>query len=157
MDFLKWIKIWSCFFLCVSFQVRRDQGALSYGRGCSAGCEDNFGSHLVRASAVAGRAGWCEDIFDDSVHASENWVVAGGPASTMRELDVAVAAARCGENNCNGHMLEFRNSLLAAESGYSLHRLGSLNSLICHPSMHAPSLAKVGCLLSVLEWGGEVL
>ena len=41
----------------------------------------------------------------------------------------------------NGHLLEFKNSLLAAESGYSLHCLNSLNSLICHPSMHAPSLA----------------
>ena len=41
----------------------------------------------------------------------------------------------------NGHLLEFENSLLAAESGYSLHCLNSLNSLICHPSMHAPSLA----------------
>ena len=41
-----------------------------------------------------------------------------------------------------GHLLEFKNSLLAAESGYSLHCLSSLNSLICHPSMHAaPSLA----------------
>ena len=53
----------------------------------------------------------------------------------------AVAAARCGENNCNVHLLEFKNALLAAESGYSLHRLNSLNSLNCHPSMHAPSLA----------------
>ena len=53
----------------------------------------------------------------------------------------AVAAARCGENNCNFHLLEFKNSLLAAKSGYKLHRLNSLNSLTCHPSMHAPSLA----------------
>ena len=30
---------------------------------------------------------------------------------------------------------------MAAESGCSLHCLNSLNSLICHPSMHAPSLA----------------
>ena len=36
---------------------------------------------------------------------------------------------------------EFKNSLLAAESGYSLHCLNSLNSLIGHPSIHAPSLA----------------
>ena len=45
------------------------------------------------------------------------------------------------ENNCNGHLLEFKNSLLAAESGCSLHCLNSLKSLIGHPSMHAPSLA----------------
>ena len=32
---------------------------------------------------------------------------------------------------------------MAAESGYSLHCLNFLNSLICHPSMHAPSLASV--------------
>ena len=97
--------------------------------------------HEVSASAVAGRAGWCEDTFDDSVHAFEKSVVAGVTASSRRELDVAVAAARCGENNCNGHLLEFKNLLLAAESGYSLHYLNSPNSLFCHPSMHAPSLA----------------
>ena len=85
-------------------------------------------------------------LSDDSVHASENSVVAGVAASSMREQDVAVVAARCGENNCNGHLLEFRNSLLAAESGYSLHRHSSLNSLTCHPSMHAPSLASGMCV-----------
>ena len=41
----------------------------------------------------------CEDTFDDSVHASENSVVAGVAASSRRELEVAFAAARCGENN----------------------------------------------------------
>ena len=75
--------------------------------------------------------------------------MAGVAASSWRELDVAVAAARCGENNCNCHLLEFKNSLFAAESGYSLHRLNSLNSLICHPSMHAPSLASVMFVESV--------
>ena len=100
-----------------------------------------FDGHEVEASAVAGRAGWCEDTVDDSVHASENSVVAGVAASTLRELDVAVAAARCGEHKGNGHLLEFRNSLLAAGSGYSLHCLNSPDSLICHPSMHALSFA----------------
>ena len=47
------------------------------------------------------------------------------------------------------HLLEFKNSLLVAESGYSLHRLNSLNSLICHPSMHAPSLTSEMCVESV--------
>ena len=121
-----------------------------------AGCEDNFDSHEVQASAVAGRAGWCEDTFDDSVHSSENSVVAGVAASSMRELDVAVAAARYGENNCNGHLFEFKTSLLAAESGYSLHRLNSLNSLIC-PFMHAPSLASEMCVESIrVVWVGGV-
>ena len=145
----------SLFSRCGETNQQLSQGALSYGRGCSAGCEDNFDSHEVQASAVAGRAGWCEDTFDDSVHASENSVVAGVAASSRRELDVAVAAARCEENNCNGHLLEFKNSLLAAESYYSLHRLNSLISLICHPSMHAPSLASVMCVESVGVVGGE--
>ena len=112
-----------------------------YGRGCSAGCEDNFDCHEVTASALSGYAGRCEDTFDDSVQTSENSVVARVAACSVRELDVTSATARCGENNRNGHLLEFKNSLLAAESGYSLHCLNSLNSLICHPSMHAPSLA----------------
>ena len=108
-----------------------------------------------KVSPLPGRAGWCEDTSDDSVHASENSVVAGVAASPLRELDVAVAAARCGENNCNGHLLEFKNSLLAAESCYSLYRLNSLNSLICHPSMHAPSLTSEMCVESVGVVGVE--
>ena len=71
------------------------QGTWSYGRGCSAGCEDTFDGHEVEAFAVAGCDGWFEDTFDDFVHASENSVVAGVAASTLQELDVAVAAARC--------------------------------------------------------------
>ena len=68
-------------------------------------------------------------------------MVARVAACSVRELDVTSAAARCGDNNRNGHLLKFKNSLLAADSGYSLHCLNSLNSPICHPSMHAPSLA----------------
>ena len=120
-----------------------------HGRGCSAGCENNFDCHEVNSSALPGRAGWCENTFDDSVHASENSVVARGAACPVRELDATSAAARCGENNCNGHWLEIENSPLAAESGYSLHRLNSLNSLICHTSMHAPSLTSEICVESV--------
>ena len=100
-----------------------------------------FDCHEVTASALSGYAGRCEDTFDDSVQASENSVVARVAACSGRELDVTSAAARCEENNCNGYLFEFKNSLLAAESGYSLHCLNSLNSFICHPSMHAPSLA----------------
>ena len=112
-----------------------------YWRGCSAGCEDNLDCHEVTASALSGDAGWCEDTFDDSVHASENSVVARVAACPVRELEATSAAARCGEIFRNGHLLEFENSLLAAESGFSLRCLNSPNSLICHPSMHAPSLA----------------
>ena len=149
----------SLFSRCGETNQQLSQGALSYGRGCSAGRDDNFDSHEVQASAVAGRAGWCEDTFNDSVHASDHSVVAGVAASSTRELDVAVAAARCVEKNCNGHLLEFKNSLLAAESGCSLHRLNSLNSLICHPSMHAPSLASKMCVESggVVGVGGFVV
>ena len=86
----------SLFSRCGEISLQPSQGALFYGRGCSAGCEDNFDCHEVQASAVDGRAGWCDDTFDDSVHAFENLVVAGVAASSRRELDVAVAAARCG-------------------------------------------------------------
>ena len=121
--------------------MQQEKATERAARTPSAGCEDNFACHEVTASALPGHAGWCEDTFDDSVHASENSVVARVAACSGRKLDFAFAAARCGENNFNGHLLEFGNSLLAAEPGYSLHCLNSLNSLICHPSMHAPSLA----------------
>ena len=77
-----------------------------------------------------------------SVQSSENALVARAAAFPVRKLDVASPAARCGENSFNGHLLDFENSLLASESGYSLHCLNSPNSLIRHPSMHAPSLAR---------------
>ena len=80
-----------------------------YGRGCSAGCEDNFDCHEVTASALSGYAGRCEDTFDDSVQTSENSVVARVAACSVRELDVTSAAARCGENIRNAHLLEFEN------------------------------------------------
>ena len=73
---------------------------------------------------------------------SKNSVVARVAACLVRELDATFAAARCGENSFNGHLLDLGNSLLASESGYSLHCLNSPNSLIRHPSMHAPSLAR---------------
>ena len=77
-----------------------------------------FYCHEVTASALSGHAGWCEDTFDDSVHPSENSVVARVAACSGRKLDFAFAAARCGENNCNGHLLEFKNTLVVAEVGF---------------------------------------
>ena len=49
---------------------------MSFGRGCSAGCEDNFEGHESRAFSGAGSAGRGEDTFDDFVHAFENSLVA---------------------------------------------------------------------------------
>ena len=127
---------------CGEISLQPSQGALFYGRGCSAGCEDNFDCHEDTASALSGYAGQCENTFDDSVQSSEDALGARAAALPVRQLDVASPAARCGENSFNGHLLDFENSLLASESGYSLHCLNSPNSLIRHPSMHAPSLAR---------------
>ena len=126
---------------CEESSPQHSQVASLCGRGCSAGCEDNFDCHEVTASALLGHAGRYGDSFDGSVHDPENSVVLKVAAISGRELDVTSAAARCGENNCHGYLPDFKNSIVAAESGSSLHCLNSLNSLICHPSMHAPSLA----------------
>ena len=48
---------------CGEISVQHSQGALLYGRGCSAGCEDSFDCHEVTASALSGHAGWCETIL----------------------------------------------------------------------------------------------
>ena len=127
---------------CGEISLQPSQGALFYGRGCSAGCEDNFDCHEDTASALSGYAGQCENPFDDSVHSSEDTLGTRVAALPVRQLDVVSPAARCGENSFTGHLLDFGNSLLASESGYSLHCLNSPNSLIRHPSMHAPSLAR---------------
>ena len=59
----------------------------------------------------------------------------------MGDVDIAGV---CVEHDIDGHVVEFENLQPAAfaELGY-LHCLNSRNSLICHPSMHAPSLARV--------------
>ena len=98
--------------------------------------------HEDTALALSGYAGRCEDTFDDSVQSSEDALGTRVAALPVRQLDVVSPAARCGENSFNGHLLDFGNSLLASESGYSMHCLNSPNSLIRHPSMHAPSLAR---------------
>ena len=44
---------------CGQNSLQPSQGALFYGRGCSAGCEDNFDCHEDTASALSGYAGQC--------------------------------------------------------------------------------------------------
>ena len=96
---------------------------MSSGRGCSAGCEDNFEGHESGTFSGAGGAGRGEDTFESFVHAFESSLVAGDAANALGDVDVAVAAARRGENNFDDHLPEFKNSLLAAsaESGYVLN------------------------------------
>ena len=138
--------------------MRRDDfagssGRLSHGRGCSAGCEDNFEGYESGAFSGAGSAGRGENTFDGSVRASENSLVVGGAAHALGDVDVSVA---CWENNLGGHVVEFKILLLAAsaESGYSLNCFNSFDSLVGHPSMHAPSLARVfdGRVVGSVGW-----
>ena len=126
------------FFYGSFFKVQGDQAASSSGSFI-------VWAWLVEASAAAGRAGWCEDTCDDSVLASENSVVAGVAASTMRELDVAVAAARGGENNCNGHLLSRVIRCIVSTL--------LIRSFVIHPCMRL--LLPVRCVLRVLVWLGS--
>ena len=48
---------------------------------------------------VAGSAGRGKDTSDDFALAFENSLVAGDAANALGDVDVAVAAARCGENS----------------------------------------------------------
>ena len=50
----------------------------------------------MRAFSGAGGAGRGEATFDDFVDAFENSLVAGDAANSLRDVDVAVAAARRG-------------------------------------------------------------
>ena len=111
---------------------------MSSGRGCSAGCEDNFEGHESGAFSGAGSAGRGEDTFDDFVHAFENSLVAGDAANALGDVDVGVAAARCGENNLNDHLLEFKNSLLTASADFGPCWIVSMlliRSFVIHPYM----------------------
>ena len=59
-------------------------------------------------------------------------------------MDNNIAGA-CGEHDLDDHVAEFGNLQLVASavSGYVLHLFNLRNSLIDHPPMHAPSLARV--------------
>ena len=145
---MKILIFWIPFFSKVFFQGverrfrRAPHGCLSFGRGSSAGCEDDFEGQESGAFSGAGSAGRRETEFEGSLHDLPDSLVAVGTANAT--VDVGGAGA-CGEDNFDDHVVEFRNLLLAAsaESGVVLHRLKSRNSVICHPSMHAPSLARV--------------
>ena len=117
------------------------QGRLSFGRGSSAGCEDDFEGYKGRAFSGTSGAGRSETESEGSWHDLPNSLVAEGAANAMEDVDIAGAF---GEHDLDGHAVDFENLQPAAfaEFGY-LHRLNSRNSLICHPSMHAPSLARV--------------
>ena len=103
------------------------QGRLTFGRGSSAGCEDDFEGHNGWAFSGASGAGRSETESEGSLHGLPNSLVAVGAGNVVGDADIA------GENLQLAAFAEF---------GY-LHRLNSRNSLICHPSMHAPSLARV--------------
>ena len=61
-------------------------------------------------------------------------------------MDIVGAAARRGEKDVGGHSLEFENSVyVRLVEPVCMNRFdgNSVNSFTCHPSMHAPSLARV--------------
>ena len=115
---------------------------MSFGRGSSAGREDDFEGRESGAFSGAGSAGRSETEFEGSLHDLPKSLVAVSTANSMEDVG---GAGACGEDNFDDHVVEFRNLLLAAsaESGFVLHRLNSRNSFIVHLSMHAPSLARV--------------
>ena len=116
-------------------------GCLPFGRGSSAGCEDDFEGCKGRAFSVTSGAGRSETESEGSLHDFPNLLVAVGTANAIGDVDIAGA---CGEHDLDGHVVDFENlqPAVCAEFGY-LHCLNSMNSLICPPSMHAPSLARV--------------
>ena len=97
--------------------------------------------------------------------AFENSLVAGDAANALGDVDAVVAAARRGEKNFEDHLLEIKNSLLAAsaELGYLLNCVSMLliRSLVNHPCilhLHLLEIVveSVRCLVvweSVVVWG----
>ena len=99
---------------------------MSFGRGSSAGCEDDFKGHESGDFSGAGSAGR---------HDLPNSLVAVGTANAAEDVD---GAGACGEDNFD-HVVEFRNLLLAAsaESGFVLciDLIQGIHSLATHPCM----------------------
>ena len=98
------------------------------------------------ASAGAGILGWSENNFDGPVHDLQNSLVVGVAGNVLGNAGIVAASARRGENDVGGHPLEFENSVcvrLAEPVCMNSFGGNSLNSVTCHPSMLAPSLARV--------------
>ena len=89
----------------------------------------------------ASGAGRSEIESEGSLLDLPNSLVAVGTANALGDVDIAGA---CGKHDLDGHVVEFEllQPAAFAEFGY-VHRLNSGNSLICLPSMNAPSLARV--------------
>ena len=94
------------------------------------------------ASAGGGVSRRGENVLDGLVHDLPNSLVDGAPGSVLGDMDIVGAAARRGENGLGGCSIEFENSVYTRPAE-RFAGMNSVNSLICHPSMHAPSLARV--------------
>ena len=122
------------------------QGRWSPGRCWLTACEDTLEGDECVAPAGTGASGWDENNFDRSVHDLQNSLVAGVAGNVLGDAGSVAASARRGENDVGGHSLEFENSVyvrLAEPVCMSSLDGNLLNSVTCHPSMHAPSLARV--------------
>ena len=101
-------------------------------------------SGLLLVGASCGRG---ETVLDGFVHDLPNSLVDGATGSVLGDMDIVGAAAQRGETALGGYSMEFEKSVYTrpAESSCMKRFVGvnSFNSLICHPSMHAPSLARV--------------
>ena len=104
---------------------------------------------FLRAVASLGVAGL---LHARTLLTTKSGLFAGGAISGRGEnvlggMDIVGAAARRGKNAPGGYSIEFENSVYTrpAESNCMKRFVGvnSFNSLICHPFMHAPSLARV--------------
>ena len=122
------------------------QGRWSPGRCWRSACEDTFEGDEYVASAGPGVSGWGENNFDGLVHDLPNSLVDGATGNVLGDMDIVGAAARRGENDVRGDSSQFENSVhvrLAEPGCMNSFDGNSLNSLTCHPSMRAPSLARV--------------
>ena len=123
---------------CGETNLQVPQGRLSFGRGSSAGCEDDFEGYKGWAFSGAGGAGRSETESEGSLDDLPNSMVAVGAA--MEDVDIAGA---CGEHDLGGHVVEFENLQPAALLNLGICIVLIQGIRICHPSMHAPSLARV--------------
>ena len=70
------------------------QGCLPFGRGSSAGCEDDFEGYKGWAFSGTSGAGRSETESEGSLHDLPNSLVAVGTANAIGDVDIAGACGR---------------------------------------------------------------
>ena len=132
---------------CGETNLHVPQDCCSPGRCWPVAREDSSDRDEYGAPAGGDASERGENDADGLVHDLPNSLVDGATSNVLGDMDIVGGCCTTWGECFRGHPLQFENSVYArpAES-ICMNRFAGVNSLhsvTCHPSMHAPSLARV--------------